>query len=82
MPDQQAMGPTTSAYAPLHGYQQQQQYQQPSYHQHPQHEHQYKHQHYTPEGALQGIAADDRSLQETWQSYMNKVGTPRQFLED
>lgn len=31
------------------------------------------HQHYTPEGALRGIAADDRSLQETWQSYMEKV---------
>ena len=34
----------------------------------PQHHHRY-----TPEGALRGIAADDRSLQETWQSYMNKV---------
>ncbi len=33
------------------------------------------HQHYTPDGALRGIAADDRSLQETWQSYMNKVCT-------
>ena len=33
----------------------------------------YQHQQYTPEGALRGIAADDRSLQETWQSYMNKV---------
>ena len=32
-----------------------------------------QHQQYTPEGALRGIAADDRSLQETWQSYMNKV---------
>jgi len=31
------------------------------------------HHHYTPEGALRGIAADDSSLQETWQSYMNKV---------
>ncbi|KAJ3500770.1 hypothetical protein NLJ89_g9642 [Agrocybe chaxingu] len=39
-------------------------------------------QHYTPEGALRGIAADDRSLQETWQSYMNKVGSPRQFFDD
>ena len=28
---------------------------------------------YTPEGALRGIAADDYSLQETWQSYMYKV---------
>ena len=32
-----------------------------------------QHQQYTPEGALRGIAADDRSLQETWQSYMSKV---------
>ena len=32
-----------------------------------------EYQQYTPEGALRGIAADDRSLQETWQSYMNKV---------
>lgn len=31
------------------------------------------HQHYTPEGALRGIAADDSSLQETWQLYMGKV---------
>lgn len=30
-------------------------------------------QHYTPDGALQGIAADDRGLQETWQSFMTKV---------
>ena len=29
--------------------------------------------HYTPENALRGIAADDYSLQETWQSYMYKV---------
>ena len=29
----------------------------------------YQH-HYTPGGALKGIVADDRSLQETWQSYM------------
>ena len=34
---------------------------------------QYHHQQYTPDAALRGIAADDRSLQETWQSYMNKV---------
>ena len=33
----------------------------------------YQHQQYTPDSALRGIAADDRSLQETWQSYMNKV---------
>ncbi|KAF9485642.1 hypothetical protein BDN70DRAFT_870940 [Pholiota conissans] len=39
-------------------------------------------QQYTPENALRGIAADDRSLQETWQSYMEKVGSPRQFFED
>jgi len=43
--------------------------------------HRYHH-HYTPESALRGIAADDRGLQETWQSFMNKVGTPRQFMED
>ncbi|KAG5643330.1 hypothetical protein DXG03_001180 [Asterophora parasitica] len=30
-------------------------------------------QHYTPDAALRGIAADDRSLQETWQSYMYQV---------
>ena len=30
-------------------------------------------QHYTPDGVLRGIAADDTSLQETWQSYMYKV---------
>jgi hypothetical protein len=74
MPDQ-AMGPTAAAavYTPVHGYQQQpQQHQQQRYH--PHHEQQYQHQHYTPEGALRGIAADDSSLQETWQSYMNKVG--------
>ncbi len=33
----------------------------------------YQHQQYSPDSALRGIAADDRSLQETWQSYMNKV---------
>ena len=37
------------------------------------HHHQQQQQRYTPEGALRGIAADDHSLQETWQSYMNKV---------
>ncbi|KAG6857508.1 hypothetical protein H0H87_002133 [Tephrocybe sp. NHM501043] len=41
-----------------------------------------QHQHYTPDGALRGIAADDRSLQETWQSYMYKVGSPRHLFED
>ena len=71
MPDQQATGPPV-AYAPPHGYQQQHQPQ--GYHPQ-QHEHQYQHQHYTPEGALRGIAADDSSLQETWQSYMNNVGS-------
>ena len=35
-----------------------------------------EYQQYTPEGALRGIAADDRSLQETWQTYMNKVRSP------
>jgi len=41
-------------------------------------------QYYTPEDAMRGIAADDNSLQETWQSYMNQVGTPgpRQLFED
>ncbi|KAK1236247.1 hypothetical protein PQX77_000509 [Marasmius sp. AFHP31] len=38
-------------------------------------------QQYTPEGAMRGIAADDPRLQETWQSYMQKVGTPA-MLED
>lgn len=36
--------------------------------------------HYTPEGALRGIAADDMSLQETWQSYMSKVYIYNGFL--
>ncbi|KAG6889396.1 hypothetical protein C0992_005480, partial [Termitomyces sp. T32_za158] len=43
---------------------------------------QQQNQQYTPDGVLRGIAADDTSLQETWQSYMYKVGSPRQFLED
>ncbi|KAG6909735.1 hypothetical protein DXG01_015723 [Tephrocybe rancida] len=42
----------------------------------------HQHQHYTPDGALRGIAADDTSLQETWQSYMYKVGSPRHLFED
>ncbi|KDR77286.1 hypothetical protein GALMADRAFT_96046 [Galerina marginata CBS 339.88] len=42
----------------------------------------HQHQQYTPESALRGIAADDRSLQETWQTYMSNVGSPRQFFED
>jgi hypothetical protein len=33
----------------------------------------YQLQQYAPDSALRGIAADDKSLQETWQSYMNKV---------
>ncbi|KAK0220929.1 hypothetical protein EDD85DRAFT_983666 [Armillaria nabsnona] len=37
---------------------------------------------YTPEGAMRGIAADDQSLQQTWQSYMYNVGSPRHLLED
>ncbi|RDB28185.1 putative transcriptional regulatory protein C1F7.11c [Hypsizygus marmoreus] len=43
---------------------------------------QHQQHHYTPDAALQGIAADDRSLQETWQSYMYKVGSPRLMFED
>ncbi|KAK0469060.1 uncharacterized protein EV420DRAFT_1492278 [Desarmillaria tabescens] len=39
-------------------------------------------QYYTPEGAMRGIAADDQSLQQTWQSYMHNVGSPRHLLED
>lgn len=74
MPDQQATGPPV-AYASQHGYQQNQQQYKPQGNHHQQHQHQYQHQHYTPEGALRGIAADDRSLQETWQSYMNNVGS-------
>ena len=35
----------------------------------------YQQHHYTPEAALKGIAADDRSLQETWQSYMYNVSS-------
>ncbi|KAJ6588531.1 fungal-specific transcription factor domain-containing protein [Mycena capillaripes] len=33
--------------------------------------------HYTPDGALRGIAAEDPRLQEHWQAYMSKVGSPR-----
>ncbi|KAG6829977.1 hypothetical protein H0H92_002782 [Tricholoma furcatifolium] len=39
-------------------------------------------QQYTPDGAMRGMAADDTSLQETWQTYMYKVGSPRHLLED
>ena len=45
----------------------------PDFTEHPQPRSQYGRHHYTPEGALRGIAADDTSLQETWQSYMNAV---------
>ncbi|KIY68115.1 hypothetical protein CYLTODRAFT_421875, partial [Cylindrobasidium torrendii FP15055 ss-10] len=31
-------------------------------------------QHYTPDGAMQGVAADDQQLQQTWQNYMRNVG--------
>ncbi|KAJ7628705.1 fungal-specific transcription factor domain-containing protein [Roridomyces roridus] len=37
--------------------------------------------HYTPDGALRGIAAEDPRLQEHWQAYMSKVGSPR-MLQD
>ncbi|KAL0946244.1 hypothetical protein HGRIS_012501 [Hohenbuehelia grisea] len=36
-------------------------------------------QYYTPDNAMRGLAAEDNSLQETWQSYMNQVGSPRQI---
>ncbi|KAJ3761423.1 hypothetical protein EV360DRAFT_37822, partial [Lentinula raphanica] len=38
------------------------------------------HQHYTPEAAMQGMAAEDPRLQETWTSYMYKVSHPLNFL--
>ncbi|KAK7460806.1 hypothetical protein VKT23_008735 [Stygiomarasmius scandens] len=44
--------------------------------------HQTVQQHYTPEAAMRGIAAEDPRLQETWQSYMSKMGSSRHFLED
>ncbi|KAK0484663.1 hypothetical protein IW261DRAFT_1331075 [Armillaria novae-zelandiae] len=37
------------------------------------HQQHHPQQHYTPEGAMRGIAADDQSLQQTWQSYMYNV---------
>ncbi|KAJ3978698.1 hypothetical protein F5890DRAFT_1559842, partial [Lentinula detonsa] len=40
------------------------------------------HQQYTPEAAMQGMAAEDPRLQETWTSYMYKVSSPRLMLED
>ncbi|KAJ3882231.1 fungal-specific transcription factor domain-containing protein [Lentinula edodes] len=50
----------------------------------PQQPQQYNHTHqqYTPEAAMQGMAAEDPRLQETWRSYMYKVGSPRLMLED
>ncbi|KAF4603107.1 hypothetical protein EYR38_003512 [Pleurotus pulmonarius] len=55
------------------------------YYNHPEHtaaQNAYASQHYTPIAALQGIAADDNSLQETWLSYMNQVGSPRNYFDD
>ncbi|KAF7439934.1 hypothetical protein PC9H_000271 [Pleurotus ostreatus] len=55
------------------------------YYGHPDHttaQNAYASQHYTPVAALQGIAADDNSLQETWLSYMNQVGSPRNLFDD
>ncbi|KAJ3822412.1 fungal-specific transcription factor domain-containing protein [Lentinula raphanica] len=40
------------------------------------------HQHYTPEAAMQGMAAEDPRLQETWTSYMYKVGSPRAMFDE
>ncbi|KAJ6591211.1 fungal-specific transcription factor domain-containing protein [Mycena vulgaris] len=37
--------------------------------------------HYTPDGALRGIAAEDPRLQEHWQVYMSKVGSPRMIQD-
>ncbi|KAJ7701867.1 fungal-specific transcription factor domain-containing protein [Mycena rosella] len=37
--------------------------------------------HYTPDGAMRGIAAEDPRLQEHWQMYMSKVGSPRMIQE-
>ncbi|KAF8178081.1 fungal-specific transcription factor domain-containing protein [Mycena galopus ATCC 62051] len=37
--------------------------------------------HYTPDGALRGIAAEDPRLQEHWQMYMAKVGSPRMIQD-
>ncbi|KAH6903168.1 hypothetical protein BKA70DRAFT_1301768 [Coprinopsis sp. MPI-PUGE-AT-0042] len=34
---------------------------------------------YSPDVSLRGIAAEDPRLQETWQSYMSNVGSPRLF---
>ncbi|KAF7342041.1 Fungal-trans domain-containing protein [Mycena venus] len=37
--------------------------------------------HYTPDGAMRGFAAEDSRLQEHWQSYMAKVGSPRMIQD-
>ncbi|KAJ7057156.1 fungal-specific transcription factor domain-containing protein [Mycena amicta] len=37
--------------------------------------------HYTPDGAMRGIAAEDPRLQEHWQMYMSKVGSPRMIQD-
>ncbi|KAJ7507374.1 fungal-specific transcription factor domain-containing protein [Mycena galericulata] len=37
--------------------------------------------HYTPDGALRAIAAEDPRLQEHWQTYMSKVGSPRMIQD-
>ncbi|KAF5392776.1 hypothetical protein D9757_001017 [Collybiopsis confluens] len=37
---------------------------------------------YTPEAAMQGMAAEDPRLQETWQSYMSNVTSSRLMLDD
>ncbi|KAJ7709133.1 hypothetical protein B0H16DRAFT_1746075 [Mycena metata] len=38
--------------------------------------------HYTPDAALRGLAAQDPRLQEHWQVYMSKVGSPRMIQDD
>ncbi|KAF7366478.1 Fungal-trans domain-containing protein [Mycena sanguinolenta] len=53
----------------------------PRHHQHQQLRQVNLQQHYTPDGALRGIAAEDPRLQEHWQVYMSKVGSPR-MLQD
>ncbi|KAJ7177879.1 fungal-specific transcription factor domain-containing protein [Mycena filopes] len=37
--------------------------------------------HYTPDAALRGLAAEDPRLQEHWQVYMSKVGSPRMIQD-
>nr|GAT43300.1 predicted protein [Mycena chlorophos] len=41
----------------------------------------YEQYHYTPDGAMRGIAAEDPRLQEHWQIYMSKVGSPRMIQD-